>query len=102
MGPSADGMLMRSSRPRSGSSLWSGGFALPSCEWQEEQEMALCVGPRPSLPSVLAGAVTQFWVKKLSPISKTRRTSLGRLRAESSNALLPSANAVVSPPSSGS
>ena len=42
--------------------------------------------------------MTQFWVKKLSPISKRRRCSLDRLRADNSNAFEPAENAVVVPP----
>ncbi len=58
------------------------------------------VGPKPSRASVDAGAVTQFWVKKLSPTSKVRRSSLVKLRAEKLKALRLLTNAVVSPPSS--
>jgi hypothetical protein len=33
-------------------------------KWQAEQEVALKVGPRPSLPEIEAGAVTQLRLKK--------------------------------------
>ena len=98
-GPFAPGTLRRRSNPRSGSSGWSGGFPLPSWLWQEEHDKALWVGPRPSRASVLAGAVTQFWLKKLSPTSKIRLMSFGRFRADNSKAFVPTLNAVVSPPS---
>ena len=42
--------------------------------WHDEHAWALSSGPSPSLASVEAGAVTQFWVKKLSPTSNTRRS----------------------------
>ena len=53
--------------------------------------------------SVDAGAVTQFWVKKLSPISNSRRSSLRqRRRRRTLNALrAASTSRVVSPPSVG-
>ena len=50
---------------------------------------------------MLAGTVTQFWLKKLSPTSKIRRMSFGKFRANNSKALVPTLNAVVSPPSRG-
>ena len=77
----------------------SGGLARPSSVWQEEQDCALKVGPSPSRASVEDGAVTQFWVKKLSPTSKMRRWSLVRLGAGSPKELRLELFTVVSPPS---
>ena len=98
---SAPVMLMRKSKPRSGSSGWSGGLARPSRVWQEEHDWALKVGPSPSRASVEAGAVTQFWVKKLSPTANVRRSSLLRLRAADSKAVALDRATLVSPPSIG-
>ena len=59
------------------------------------------VGPSPSRASVEAGAVTQFWVKRLSPRSKSRRSSLVSLEAGRPKALRVASARVVSPPRSG-
>ena len=95
---STPGMLIRNNRPRSGSSASSGGSARPSSIWHDEHDWALKVGPRPSLASVEAGAVTQFWVKKLSPTSKTRRSGLVKLGAARPKELRLVVAMVVSPP----
>ena len=74
MGP---GTLRRTSRPSSVGSSGVGGCARPSWKWQDEQDWALNVGPRPSRPDVDAGAVTQLSLKKLLPTAKARRSSAG-------------------------
>ena len=84
--------------PRSPSSGPSGGLPRPSRRWHEEHDSALNVGPSPSLAVVDAGAVTQFWRKKLLPTAKVRRCWVFRLRAGSPKALRVVVNAVVAPP----
>ena len=61
-------------------SVGSGGAPRPSSTWHDEHAWALNIGPSPSRASVDAGAVTQFLVKKLSPISNRRRSSVGQVR----------------------
>ena len=78
-----------------------GSPARRACDTTNRPERS-SVGPRPSRASVEAGAVTQFWVKKLSPISNSRRSSLLSVGAENENALRPTTSRVVSPPRAGS
>jgi hypothetical protein len=59
----------------------------------------LKVGPSPSRASVKAGAITQFWVKKLSPRSKIRRSSFVSCGAGRPNEFLEASSRVVAPPS---
>ena len=57
------------------------------------------VGPKPSRAVVDAGAVTQFWVKKLSPTANVRISAVVRLAAGSPKEFRFVLDTVVSPPS---
>ena len=95
-------MLSRRSSPGVAGPPSAGGSARPSNVWHEAHAVALNVGPRPSRLVVDAGAITQFWVKKLSPTSKSARLLPGRLLAGSPNAFWLTTLRVVSPPRSES
>ena len=79
-----------------------GGTPRPSSTWHDEQAWALNIGPSPSRASVDAGAVTQFWLNRLSPTSNVRRSSRERFGAGKLNEVRVELCRVVSPPRSGS
>src|SRR5262245_54859591 len=94
-------MLRRTSKPTK-SSGGVGGAPRPSLKWQEEQELALKVGPSPSCPVVEEGAVTQPRLNMELPTKKRSRRESRRLRAESEYERSPVSKTVVSPPDSSS
>ena len=69
----------------------------PSWKWHDEHDWALKSGPSPSRPSVEAGAVTQFSLKKLLPTAKCGAAGR-RGRAPAGRRRRAGASTVASPP----